>query len=158
VVNIDLSKAVRGRDSARIELGILEDRGVSHYPVTAHFDDIRLRGFDTGGEIVSEKLWSRKSTGGFTVELMRASEGKGEFKLPMILMPAGEAEQHEKRYPEAGTPGNIANKLEMSFNLVREGKVEGVVTYCLPKTAEDPIFRAARLEYRRAADALRARD
>jgi hypothetical protein len=155
VVNIDLSRAVRGQDTVKIELGILEEHGVSKYPVTARFDDIRLRGFDTDGETVSEKYWNRKATGSFEVELMRASDGKGEYKLPMILMPAGESEQHEKRYPEPGTPRNIANKLEMSFNLVREGKVEGVVTYCLPKAADDPVFRAARFEYNRAADALR---
>ena len=76
----------------------------------------------------------------------------------MILMPAGEAEQHEKRYPESGTPRNIANKVEMSLNLVRTGRVEGVVTYCLPKTPDDPIYNAVREEYRRAAEALRAAD
>jgi hypothetical protein len=72
----------------------------------------------------------------------------------MILMPAGEGEQYEKRYPEAGSPRNVANKLEMCFNLMREGKVQGVVTYCLPKGAEDPTFKAAGREFRRAADAM----
>jgi hypothetical protein len=74
----------------------------------------------------------------------------------MILMPAGEAEQHEKRYPESGTARNIGRKVEMSLNLVRTHRVEGVVTYCLPKTPGDPIFNAVRQEYGRAADALRA--
>lgn len=155
VVAIDLSKEARGRAEVRVELGVLEERGVARYPVTVHFDDIQMRGFDLPIERASEKLWSRKATGPFEVDLFRASEGKGRYQLPMILMPAGEPEQHEKRYPEAGTPRNIANKLEMSLNLVREGKVEGVVTYCLPKGPGDPTFKAARLEYRRAADALR---
>jgi hypothetical protein len=154
IVNIDLSRAVRGHEVVKVELGILEERGVSRYAVNAHFDDIRLHGFDTATERVSEKFWNRKATGSFEVELMPASEGKGRFHLPMILMPAGESEQHEKRYPSPGSPSNIANKLEMCFNLLREGKVEGVVTYCLPKAAEDPIFKAARREYRRATDAL----
>lgn len=154
LVNIDLSRAVRGRDVVKIELGVIEEHGVSKYPVNAHFDDVRLRGFDTPSEMVSEKSWNRKMTGGFEVELTRASEGKGEFKLPMILMPAGEGDQYEKRYPEAGSPRNVANKLEMCFNLMREGKVQGVVTYCLPKGGEDPMFKAEAREFRRAADAM----
>ena len=74
----------------------------------------------------------------------------------MILMPAGEAAQHEKRYPEAGTPQAIAEKVRLSLDLVRDGRVEGVVTYCLPKGADEPILAAVKREFRRATDALPA--
>jgi hypothetical protein len=156
VIDLSLSRYVRRGQVARIELGIVEQRGVSKYPLTARFDDIRLTGFDTPTEMASEKLWSRRETGAFTVDLFPASRDTGRFKIPMILMPAGEAEQHEKRYPESGTPRNIAGKVEMCLNLVRTHRVEGVVTYCLPKTPGDPIYNAVRQEFRRAADALRA--
>jgi hypothetical protein len=43
----------------------------------------------------------------------------------------------------------------MSLDLVRDGRVEGVVTYCLPKEPGDPTFNAVRQEFVRAADALR---
>jgi hypothetical protein len=33
--------------------------------------------------------------------------------------------------------------------------VEGVVTYCLPKGVNDPIFGAVKREFRRADDAMR---
>jgi hypothetical protein len=155
VIDVDLSRYVRRGQLARIEIGIVEQRGVSKYPVTARFDDIRVIGFDTPTEMASERLWTRRATGAFTVELFPASDRTGRFKIPMILMPAGEAEQHEKRHPEPGTPRNIARKAEMCLNLVRTHRVEGVVTYCLPKTQGDPIHNAVREEYRRAADALR---
>jgi hypothetical protein len=158
VIDVDLSRYVRRGQLARIEIGIIEQRGVSKYPVTARFDDIRLTGFDTPTEMASERLWTRRATGAFTVEVYPASHATGRFKIPMILMPAGEAEQHEKRYPEPGTPRNIAKKIEMCLNLVRTGRVEGVVTYCLPKTPNDPIYTAVREEFRRAAEALRAAD
>jgi hypothetical protein len=73
-------------------------------------------------------------------------------KLPMILMPAGEGEQHEKRYTDAGTPRNVAAKVRMCLDLVRDGRVEGVVTYCLPK--DGPMFEAVGAEFRRAAEAI----
>jgi hypothetical protein len=156
VIDLSLSRYVRRGQSARIEIGIVEQRGVSKYPLTARFDDIRVTGFDTPTEMASERLWTRRATGAFTVDLFPASRETARFKIPMILMPAGEAEQHEKRYPESGTARNIGRKVEMSLNLVRTHRVEGVVTYCLPKTPGDPIFNAVRQEYGRAADALRA--
>lgn len=157
VVDLDVSHSVRKGDRVRVEMGIYEQRGVSKYPVNVRFDDIRVSGFDTPSEMASERLWRTETSGGFKVELLPASRETGRFHLPMILMPAGEREQHEKRYTEEGTPGNIANKAEMCLNLVREGRVEGVVTYCLPKEQGDRIYRAVRFEYRRAADALERR-
>jgi hypothetical protein len=155
VVDLDLSRVVRRGEDARIEIGIVERKGVSKYAVTARFDDIRLTGFDTRGEMVSERSWKKRTAGAFQVNIYPAASERRELHLPMILMPAGEAEQHEKRYPEAGTPRNIARKVAMSLDLVRDGRVEGVVTYCLPKEPGDPIYDAVRQEYRRAADALR---
>jgi hypothetical protein len=152
---LKLKDLVRGQQSVRVEIGVIERHGVARYPVSVTFDDIRLTGFDTPSETSTDKLWTRKTTGAFQMDLYPSSSGNRRSALPMILMPAGEAEQHEKRYPESGTPHNIANKVEMSLNLVRERKVEGVVTYCLPKNADDPIFDAVREEYRRAANALR---
>ena len=158
VIDLSLSRYVRRGQTVRIEIGIIEQRGVSKYPLTARFDDISLTGFDTPTEMASERLWSRRQTGPFTVDLFPAARQTSRFKIPMILMPAGEAEQHEKRYPESGTPRNIASKVEMSLNLVRTHRIEGVVTYCLPKSPGDPIYNAVRQQYQRAADALRTYD
>jgi hypothetical protein len=156
VVEVDLAKFVRGRRDVRVELGLYERRGVTRYPVTARFDDIRLTGFDTPSELASEKLWRRQQTGAFTVDLQPSSRKHGRFNLPMILMPNGEAEQHVKRYPEPPTPENIAARVGMSLDLVRDGRVEGVVTYCLPKTVDDPTYNAVKREFRSAADDTRS--
>jgi hypothetical protein len=155
VVDVDLARYVRRGQRVQIEIGIVEQRGVSHYPLIARFDDIRLTGFDTPTEMASERLFTRRATGAFTVNLQHASQGHGRFKIPMILMPAGEPEEHEKRYPEPGTPRNIARKIEICLNLLAAGRVEGVVTYCLPKMPGDPTFQAARQEFQRGAEAVR---
>ena len=154
VVDLDLSRYVKGKKSVRIELGVVEDRGVAKYPVTVRMDDIRTTGFDAD-EMTSEKLWHRRETDFFTVDLLPASNGGGRFHLPMILMPAGEPEQFEKRHPEPATPRNIAARVEMCLGLVRDGRVEGVVTYCLPKTPAHPVYEAVRREFVRAGDAVR---
>jgi hypothetical protein len=153
VVNVNLARFVRGRQAVRIELGVYEQRGVGKYPVTVRLDDIRLTGFDTDNQMGSQRLWSRKATGHFTVDLLPSRQEPAQVKLPMILMPAGEGEQYEKRYPDAGSPRNVAAKVRLCLDLVRDGRVEGVVTYCLPK--DGPTFEAVGAEFRRAAEALR---
>lgn len=154
VVNVNLARFVRGKDRVRVELGVYEERGVSKYPVTVRLDDIRLTGFDTVNEMASDKLWSRKATGAFTVDLLPSRQEPARVKLPMILMPAGEGDQYEKRYPDPGTPRNVASKVRMSLDLVRDNRVEGVITYCLPK--DGPTYEAVGNEFRRAAEALTA--
>jgi hypothetical protein len=149
VINVDLARFVgRARRNVRVELGVYEQRGVTKYPVTVRFDDIRLTGFDTA-EMASEKLWTRRSSGNFGVQLLPSRQAPAEVKLPMILMPAGEGEQYEKRYTETGTARNVAAKVRMCMDLLRAGRVEGVVTYCLPK--DGPMFDAVGAEFRRAA-------
>jgi hypothetical protein len=154
VAGVDLSHLVRRGDRVRLELGVEETRRVERArPVTVRIDDIQLLGFDTPDEMASDRLFTPRANGGLKVDVAPASPG-GNCHLPMILMPAGPAEQHEKRYTNAPTAGNIADKVEMCLNLLREGRVEGVVTYNLPKDADDPIYQAVKAEYRRAADAL----
>jgi hypothetical protein len=154
VIYLNLARFVGGRRSVRVELGVYEDRGVSKYPVTVRFDDIRVTGFDSP-EMSPERLWARRSSSNFGVQILAARETPTQVRLPMILMPAGEGDQFEKRYPEAGTPRNVAAKVAMCLGLLRDARVEGVVTYCLPKDPKDrPMFDAIGNEYRRAATDL----
>lgn len=153
VVNVNLARFVRGRQNVRVELGVFEQRGVGKYPVTVRLDDIRLTGFDTDNEMGPERLWSRKATGHFAVDLLPSRpEPTAKTKLPMILMPAGEGDQYEKRYTDPGTPRNVASKVRLCLDLVRDGRVQGVITYCLPKSG--PTFEAVGTEFRQAAQAL----
>ena len=156
IVEISLERFSRKDPNVRIEIGVFDVKGVGHYPVRVKFDDIRVTGCDTPTEMTSEKMFARKNTGAFEVDLTPGSRGEtGRFSIPMIIMPAGEAVQHEKRYPEKGTPAEIAMKTRLSLDLMLEGRVEGVVMYCLPKTPDDPIFDAVADEYHRTWKAIR---
>jgi hypothetical protein len=122
------------------------------------FDDIRITGCDTPSEMTSEKHWQMGAVGPFELDVTPGSRGEtGRFSIPMIVMPAGEAAQHRKRYPEEGRPAEIAAKTRIGVQMMLEGRVEGVVTYCLPKGKGDPIFDAVAEEYRRGWKGVRAK-
>jgi len=72
----------------------------------------------------------------------RAPQGKRP-RLPLIVMPAGSRGEYKNRFKEDATPENIAARLKQATDLAREGKVEGVVIYCLDKTENSPDLPAA---------------
>ena len=149
VIEVGLEKFARKDRTVHVEIGVVDVRGVSHYPLAVKIDDIRVTGCDTAGEMTSERLWRPTVAGAFEVRVLPASKETGRFSIPMIVMPSGEAVQHEKRYPDRGTPRNIAARTRIGIDLMLEGRVQGVVTYCLPKEKEADIFDAVKAEYRR---------
>ncbi|HSI37258.1 MAG TPA: hypothetical protein VK986_26965 [Tepidisphaeraceae bacterium] len=158
VVEIPLERHARRGGRVRIEIGVMETRGVGHYPIRVKFDDIRISGADTPGEMTGEKHWTPKLVGPFEVDVTPGSRGQtGRFSIPMIVMPAGEAAQHRKRYPEDGRPAEVAAKVRIGVEMMLAGRVEGVVTYCLPKGKANPIFDAVAEEYRHGWKGIRAK-
>jgi len=158
VVEIPLGRHAGRGGRVRIEIGVMETRGVGHYPIRVKFDDIRITGADTPGEMTSEKHWKPGPVGAFEVDVTPGSRGQtGRFSIPMIVMPAGEAAQHRKRYPEEGRPAEVAAKTRIGVEMMLAGRVEGVVTYCLPKAKADPIFDAVAEEYRHGWKGIRGK-
>jgi len=63
-------------------------------------------------------------------------------------MTSGSRGAYEKRNGEEATPERIADKARMGLQLVAEGTVEGVVTYCLNKAEGSEDFDAVAAAFR----------
>ena len=63
------------------------------------------------------------------------------YHLPLIVMPASEASEYKLRYHEEGTPQRISDRVRMATKLAHEGRIEGVVTYCLDKREGTRVSR-----------------
>jgi hypothetical protein len=57
-------------------------------------------------------------------------------------MPAGERVEYAHRYKDEPTPEHIAARTREALELGRQGKLEGVVMYCLDKTPGSPDLEA----------------
>lgn len=145
VIDLDLSKYAKKGKTLRIEIGVYEARAGARFPITVRFDDIGVSGFE-GREMTTDRDWRVQKSGQFVTNLQPRNESFERFRLPMILMPAGEQVQHEKRYPEAGSPRNIAARTRMAVEAAQGGRVEGVVMYCVPLDTRDGVYRAVRGE------------
>ena len=58
-------------------------------------------------------------------------------------MTAGSAEEFRLRHDDPASPQRMADWLRMCFEARRDGKCDGVVTYCLDKGAEASSFPLA---------------
>lgn len=74
--------------------------------------------------------------------------GQRRFHLPFISMPAGTLSDYQKRHGDPATPEAVADLLRVSLQAWRDGKCDGVVTYCLDKRSDSKIFPLVREAFR----------
>ena len=150
IITIDLTRAIRRPQRVRIEWDVVTVRtGVpDQLPVIVRFDDIRVYGASRGRAPFAYDLdLHGKPLGKFDLTLMPGSPGGEQFKLPIILMPTGEGEQFEKRYDLRASPPEVAKKVRLSLDMLRQHIVDGVVPYRTPLFPDDPYFQAIRAEF-----------
>ena len=80
---------------------------------------------------------------------MRGFFGKPEdpaqrrFHVPFIVMTAGDAHEFQMRHGAPASPERIAAWLRMALQANRDGRCDGVVTYCLDKQPKSESFPPA---------------
>ena len=133
-VSVDLSEAVAGKDEVKLSFGVFDKKGVGQFGVRARLSDLAIQGLAMADSDFSHAdAWEQDLEGEFSVEFTPRYIGEGKFHLPLIVMTSGSRGAYEKRNGEEATPERIADKARMGLQLVAEGTVEGVVTYCLNK-------------------------
>jgi len=76
------------------------------------------------------------------------------FHIPFVSMTAGDAGEFRQRHGDPATPERIAEYLRLSLQAWREGKCDGVVTYCLDKRPQSqtiPLAQKLFHEFRNTA-------
>jgi hypothetical protein len=148
VATVDLSKAVGGRQNVELSVGIFDVKGVSTFGIQAWFEGLTVRGLELkDANLAHEAAWRKDVAGVFSVKFMPERAGAGRYRLPMIVMPAATTTEYKARYKEEGTPEHIAGRVRMLAELARDGRIEGIVTYCLDKSARSATFEAVRKIY-----------
>jgi hypothetical protein len=142
-VLLNLKQFVGVKPTVKISLGVWDLKGVSEFAVRVAFSDLHVTGLEMhDSDLGDEPGWQIATQGAFHMECHPARIGQHKFRLPLIVMPAGEREEYVHRYKDAATPEHIAARTREALELGRQGKLEGVVIYCLDKTAGNPDFAA----------------
>jgi hypothetical protein len=147
-VRVDLSEAAAGKQQIRLAIGVFDKQGVGHYGLRAQFTDLQIHGLEMAdADISNTEAWEQEIVGDFSVEFAARRTGEDKFNLPLIVMPAGSRGEYEHRWGHEATASLIAAKVRMILGLVAEGKVEGIVTYCLNKQERSEEFDAVAAAY-----------
>ena len=148
-VTVDLSEAVAGKQQVRLSFGVFDKKGVSQFGVSARFSHLATQGLAMQNSDLSDpRAWEQQVRGPFTVQFAPRYVGQGRFHLPLIVMTAGSRGEYKHRWKEVATAELIAAKVRMGLELAGEGKIEGVVTYCLNKRKGSEDFEAVKAAFR----------
>ncbi len=152
-VEVDVTAQVQAKKNVRLTFRLIDKRGVSNFGVRWRLGELRTDGLRLGAELTQAATWQVTRQGEF--ETGFAADGKAgqrRFHLPFISMPAGTLSDYQKRHGDPATPQAVADLLRVSLQAWRDGKCDGVVTYCLDKHSDSktfPLVQEAFREFRR---------
>ncbi len=144
-VTVDLAQAVKDKPRVTLALGVWNKKGVYQFPVRATFGALKLTGLKAAQpDLSNPEGWRLEVSGAFSLQRRPAREGHGRRRLPLIVMTAGQRVEFELRHPEKATPESIARHVKEALGLAREGRIEGLVTYCLDKSPGNSDLEAVK--------------
>jgi hypothetical protein len=133
-VAVDASKYVRGKQSVTVAFRLLDKKGVSNFGVRWRLGNLHMEGMEPAADLSEPQKWKVSRQGAFETGFGAAPKaGQRRFHIPFISMTAADAGEFRQRHGDPATPERIAGQLGISMQAWRDGKCDGVVTYCLDK-------------------------
>jgi hypothetical protein len=143
-VCVDVSRYAHGKAQVDLTFRLLEKKGVSNFGVHWHLTDLQTEGLEPGADFREPQRWRASHRGGLEAGFGEAlPPGKAQFHIPYVVMTAADAEEFGMRHDDPASPQRMADWLRMCFEARRDGKCDGVVTYCLDKGAHSEFFPLA---------------
>ncbi len=144
-VTVDVTPAVQGATNLTLAFRLLDKKGVSNFGVRWQVKDLQADGLKLAADLDHPKQWQVSQRGAFEAGFGNQLKPPGHrFHLPFIVMTAGDAPEFRLRHGDPASPERIAQWLRFCLEAWREGKCDGVVTYCLDKSAGSRAFDLAR--------------
>jgi len=143
-VTVYVAKYVQGKTSVTLAFRLLDKKGVSNFGVRWRVDQLRGENLQLAADVRQSQKWQVSRQGAFETGFgSLAKVGQRRFHIPFISMTTGNESDYRVRHGEPATPERVGGLLRVSFQAWRDGKCDGVVTYCLDKrpqsTALPPV-------------------
>jgi hypothetical protein len=146
---VDVTEYVRGKTYVTLTFRLLDKKGVGNFGVRWRLGRLRAENLQPLADFSEPQKWKVSRQGSFEDGFSRApTAGHRRFHVPFISMTAAVEDEFRLRHGDPATPEQIAEQLRISLQACREGKCDGVVTYCLDKQPESRTFEGARKLFR----------
>ena len=144
-VTVDVTAAAQGKTNLTLAFRLLDKQGVSNFGVRWQVKDLQAEGLKLAAGLDQPQKWQVSQRGAFEAGFGdRIKPPQRRFHVPFIVMTAGQAGEFRMRHGDPASPERIAEWLKFCLEAWREGKCDGVVTYCLDKQPGSRIFDLAR--------------
>lgn len=137
---IDITKFLVGKNICNLSIGLYNNLGVSNYSIHTNLQILSMKGIE-----YVDSTWKVNIFKSYQVV---TREGKNLNILPLIVMPPADVKQYMKRYNDPATPKNIAKRIETISHFLKEGKIEGIVTYVLNMNENNEVFKEVKKIFR----------
>jgi hypothetical protein len=144
-VMVEVTSAAHGKTNLSIAFRVLDKQGVSNFGVRWQVKDLQAEGLKFAAGLDQPQKWQVTQHGAFECGFGDRIKPAGrQFHVPFIVMTAGDASEFKLRHGDPASPERIAEWLRFCLQAWREGKCDGVVTYCLEKQPNSRTFDLAR--------------
>jgi len=148
-VAVDVTRQVRGKTHVTLAFRLCEKKAVSNFGVHWRVGELRAENLQLAADLSEPQKWKVSRQGAFETGFdSTAKIGQRRFHIPFVSMTAGDEGEFRLRHGNPATPERVAQQLRISLQAWRNGKCDGVVTYCLDKGPESPTFSSVQKLFR----------
>jgi hypothetical protein len=136
-----MTEQVRGKTGVTVAFRLLDKMGVSNFGVHWRLGDLGTENLQLATDLTEPGKWQMDRQGAF--EAVRYAVKKAGGVFTFLYPGGGRRTEFGERHCDPATPERVAAQLRLSLQAWREGKCDGVVTYCLDKRPQSPTFPLA---------------
>ena len=138
--------------SANLAFRLMDKKGVGNFSVNWRVKELRAKNLELTAETSQPQQWTVTRRGPLQTGFGTSPKpGRHRFHIPFISMTAAQPIEFRMRHGDPATPERIAGQLRLSLEAWRDGKCDGVVTYCLDKRPQSREFDAVQKLFHRFA-------
>jgi len=144
-ISLDATEWLDRATNVSVAFRLLDKKGVGNFGVRWQIADLHTVNVEFGTPLSEPRNWKVSQQGEFEAGFGDNLWATGEkFHVPFIVMTAAQPIEFRIRHGDPTTPERIGSWLSMCLQACRDGKCDGVVTYCLDKSANSPEFPVVR--------------
>ena len=140
-VTVDISRYVRGKANVTLAFRLFDKKAVSNFGVNWRVGELQAENLQLAADLSKPEKWQVSQQGAFESGFrgpVKAAQRR--FHIPFISMTAADKQEFRMRHGDPATAQRIAEQLHISLQAWRDGKCDGVVTYCLDKQPRSQTF------------------
>ena len=148
-VAVDITAQAKDKAAVGLAFRLFDKRGVGNFGVHWQVRDLRTENLQLAVDLGRPEKWQVGQRGAFEAGFgPAATSARRRFHVPFISMTAAQPIEFRLRHGDPVTTDRIAGQLRISLQAWRDGKCDGVVTYCLDKRPSSLEFPAAQKLFR----------